>query len=56
MFKVGSRVFWTNAGDVVGIGTVVNIIPSGSGLHGLTLYEVEFGSDVRKTLQGSELY
>src|SRR5262245_23295370 len=55
-FKVGTRVFVTNTAlrDSVGIGTVVNVIPSDSGLPDFTLYDVKFASGLR-TLHGSEL-
>ena len=55
-FKVGTRVFLTNPllQTTAGIGTIVNVIPSDSGLPDFTLYDVQFASGLR-TLHGSEL-
>ena len=56
MYRVGSSVFLSNLAlrESVGIGTVVNVIPSGSGLSDFTLYEVEFATG-RRRLHGPEL-
>ena len=55
-FKVGTRVFLTDPvfQKSVGIGTVVNVISSDSGLPDFILYDVKFASGLR-TLHGSEL-
>jgi len=56
VFRTGSLVFLKNPAldetDV--IGTVVNVIPSDSGITDFTLYDVDFAFGIR-TLHGSEL-
>ena len=56
MFKVGTRVFLRNTAlrDSAGIGSVVKVIPSDSGLPDFALYEVKFAFGLR-TLHGSDL-
>ena len=52
MFEVGSRV--SSSDPALGIGAVVNVIPSDTGLRDSTLYDVNFVSGLQ-TLHGSEL-
>ena len=56
VLKVGSLVSLKNVSgqEVEELGTVVNVIPSDSGMAGFNLYDVDFAFGIR-TLHGSEL-
>ena len=56
MFRIGTPVFLRNRAsqDAPGMGTIVNVIPSDSGLDHLARYDVDFASGLQ-TLHGSEL-